>query len=240
MKTMLTKPLLLAIAILGSTPATQAQTTVAEAITKLREAQNYSWTKTTEMPGAPFSVAPVSGKAAKDGYAIQVAKADGNSLQVVTKAGRAAAKVGNEWKTAAELEAGKGKASADLAELVVSRTPADELQALASKVVSPQQDADGSWGGKLDAAEAKSIMSGLLKHRARRPNMEISSTSGSLRVWMKDGLPQKYVVTTSGSISRPFGSKEVTRTATVTISEVGSTTVEIPAGAKAKLQSAAP
>lgn len=240
MKTLITKSLLLAVLTLGSTIGAQAQTTVADDIAKLREAQNYSWTKTTESPGAPFSVALVSGKAAKDGYAIQDSKADGNSLQVVAKAGRAVAKVGAEWKAAAKLGSGKGKASTDLSELVVSRTPADELQALAAKLVSPQQEADGSWGGKLDDAEATSIMSGFLKHRAPMPNMKISSASGSLRVWVKDGLPQKYVLTTSGSISLPFGSKKLTRTATVTISEIGSATVEIPAAAKEKLDAAAP
>ena len=80
-----------------------------------------------------LSAPPVSGKADKDGYAIQDAKAAGNSLQVVTKASRLVAKVGAGWKTADELGKGKGKVPADLAELLVSRTPGDELQALAAK-----------------------------------------------------------------------------------------------------------
>lgn len=230
-------PLLVVLA-LDSTMGAQAQTVVADAISRMRAAQNYSWSQTTETPGAPFSVPPVSGKADKDGYAIQDAKAAGNSLQVVTKVSRVVAKVGAGWKTADEL--GKGKVPADLAELLVSRTPGDELQALAATVVSLQADADGSWHGKLDDDAAESIMSGFVKHRAPRPDMALSSASGSLRVWVKDGLPQKYVLTTSGSISLPFGSRDITRTATVVISEIGSANVEIPAAAREKLDAAAP
>ena len=237
---MLANLLLLAVLTLDSTMGAQAQTVVADAISRMRAAQNYSWSQTTETPGAPFSVPPVSGKADKDGYAIQDAKAAGNSLQVVTKASRVVAKVGAGWKTEDELGKGKGKVPADLAELLVSRTPGDELQALAATVVSLQADADGSWHGKLDNAAAESIMSGFVKHRAPRPDMALSSASGSLRVWVKDGLPQKYVLITSGLISLPFGSREITRTATVVISEIGSANVEIPAAAKEKLDAAAP
>jgi hypothetical protein len=167
---------------------------------------------------------------------IHESKADGKALVAVTKGDRAVIQSDTGWKTLAEMSRGKDKPSADLVELANARTPADELAALSSKLSELKVESDDSYSGKLDAADAKAIMAFLVKHRAPMPNMEVSSASGSLRIWLKDGLLRKYVLTTAGAISLPFGKKEINRIATVSITDFGTTQLEVPAEAKAKLE----
>jgi hypothetical protein len=64
----------------------------------------------------------------------------------------------------------------------------------------------------------------------------VADPKGSLKVWLKDGLPTKYEVTVSGKMT--FGQREIAinRTTTTEIKDVGTTKVEVAEEAKAKLQ----
>lgn len=92
-----------------------------------------------------------------------------------------------------------------------------------------------SCAGGLGAESARDAVNSLPKSRAPMPMKAISS-SGILRLWLEDGLLHKYVLTVVGSVFLSIGKKEIKKISTVTITDVGSRNVKIPANAKAKLE----
>jgi hypothetical protein len=198
--------------------------------------KSYSWTTTVETPGAPFTIPATQGKVDKAGFSVHESKFGDTTLLAVTKGDRVVLKAGTEWKTLPEMSQGKVRPSADLADLADAKAPADELVALSAKLTETKLEADASYSGKLAASDAKDIMSQLVKRRAPMPDVKVSSASGTLRIELKEGVPRRYIVETTGAISLPFGTKEIKRVATVNISDLGAPTLVVPAGAKAKLE----
>lgn len=209
---------------------------ISAAVANLRGGKSYSWTMTVETPGAPFTIPATKGSAGEAGFAIHESKIGDTTWRVVTKGDCAVFSSGTKWKQLAEMPRSKGKPSADLLELAEAKRPADELAALIANLNELKREADGACSGKLDAADAKTIMSLLVKRRAPIPNLEVSNASGTLRVEVTEGVVRKYILRTTGAISLGFGTKEITRIATVNISEVGAPPLVVPAEAKAKLE----
>lgn len=65
---------------------------------------------------------------------------------------------------------------------------------------------------------------------------EISGAEGSAKFWVKDGTVAKYSFTVQGTMSFNGNDREINRTTTVEIKDVGTTKVEGPEEAKKKLQ----
>jgi hypothetical protein len=65
---------------------------------------------------------------------------------------------------------------------------------------------------------------------------EISGASGSLKVWVKDGLVSKYELKIKGTVSFNGNDRDVDRTTAVEIKDIGSTKVEVPEEARKKLE----
>ncbi|HIG30580.1 MAG TPA: hypothetical protein EYQ50_23395 [Verrucomicrobiales bacterium] len=64
---------------------------------------------------------------------------------------------------------------------------------------------------------------------------EVSNPQGSVKFWIKEGVLTKYQYSVQGSISFNGNDRDVDRTTTVEISNIGSTQIEIPTAAKNKL-----
>jgi hypothetical protein len=64
----------------------------------------------------------------------------------------------------------------------------------------------------------------------------VSEAKGSVKFWLKDGTLSKYETKVSGKINFNGNERDVDRTTTVEIKDVGTTKVEVPEEAKKKLQ----
>ena len=67
----------------------------------------------------------------------------------------------------------------------------------------------------------------------------VSNPKGSVKFWVKDGQLTKYQYKLTGKAEFNGNEFDVDRDTTIEISEVGKTTVEVPAEAKKKLEPAA-
>jgi hypothetical protein len=65
---------------------------------------------------------------------------------------------------------------------------------------------------------------------------EISGAKGSVKFWVKDGVLSKYQLNLKGSISFNGNDRDIDRTTTVEIKDIGSTKIELPDEAKKKLE----
>ena len=75
----------------------------------------------------------------------------------------------------------------------------------------------------------------------RRPNDNngptVSNAKGSVKFWVKDGVLAKFEFNLQGKISFNDNERDINRTTTVEIKDVGSTKIAIPDEAKKKLAS---
>jgi hypothetical protein len=116
------------------------------------------------------------------------------------------------------------------------RTPAAEAEDLASKT-GELKLSDGVYSGNLTEAGAKQ----LLTFRGRGGGggggngPEVSDAKGSAKFWVKDGVLSKYQYNVKGTVSFNGNDRDVDRTTTVEIKEVGSTKVSVPDEAAKKL-----
>ncbi len=78
---------------------------------------------------------------------------------------------------------------------------------------------------------------GLLSFGGRRGGNapEPSNAKGSVRISLKDGLVSKYELRLQGTMSFNGEDRDVERTTTIEIREVGKTKLEVPEEAKKKL-----
>jgi len=207
---------------------------VAAAIKKLSEAPNYTWKTTWE--NSQFRPDPSIGKIDKAGNAIQTSSFGDNEFISVRQAEKAAMRGQDGWRSLAELESdteGPGRFSAMMLRNFTSAAEdaTDLLKAATDLALN-----EGVIAGKLSEEGAKQMLS----FRRRRGGgegggPEISNASGSVKFWLADGALKKFSYTVKGTMSWNGNDRDMDRTIVVEISDVGSTKVEIPAEAKAKL-----
>lgn len=238
--TMIRSFCLVAGAVLGfGSPVRGADPTGAlvDGLRELRAASAYSWSVSTAMPGAPFKVAPMRGRADASGWLVLETEADGQPRQAVGSGKKRVFEVRGAWKGRADLAALKGADERAALDLFAARTPVEELDALFPRLGGVRRDPDGSFFGALPEETAKEMISAAMAGRTPGGFIpELKAAVGNFRLWLRDGRPQKYVISFSATASLPFGTKEIKRVTTVEIGEVGSTRVEVPAAAKEKIE----
>ena len=219
--------------------------TVKAAAKKLAEKASYSWKTTTEMgeaaAGSRWRPGPTEGKTDKEGLTCLSMTRGETSVTAVMKGTKAAIKTDEGWQTPEELSGGGGGQGGPNPARFAARTvqnykvPAVEVEALIEKVKDLTLSGD-AYAGDLTEEGAKALMS-----LGRRPGAgggegpAISGAKGSVKVWLKDGLVAKYAVKVQGSISFNGNDMNIDRTTTTEIKDVGTTKVEVPAEAKAKV-----
>jgi len=113
------------------------------------------------------------------------------------------------------------------------KLPAAEAEDLAGKAKELTKTTDG-FSGDLTEAGAKEMLS----RGPRRPGADAPATSnakGTVKFWVKDGVLAKYELHVQGTVSVNGNDRDVDRTTTVEIKDVGTTKVEAPEDAKKKL-----
>ncbi len=243
MNTPKTLPTLVATLLLG-TASLLADVTedVRSAARKLSEAANYSWTATTEIEGGQWTPAPVKGKAVKGGAAVITSERDGTTTTAVLQGTQGVVSTDDGWKTAEELRQAAGgggggnRGGMRAGALLRNPLPAATLTQLAEKSKDLKAGDSGSVSGELSEAGAKEF---ALMGRGGRPGgqtpPEPKNAKGSVQFWLKDGQVQKARLKVSATLTVNGEDRDMVRTTTWEIRDVGATTVEVPAEAKKRL-----
>lgn len=243
MKRTLIPALLLALA--PAAFAEGAGDDVKAAAKKLAEAGSYTWTTTS--PGRDGGPGMNSeGKTDKSGAACLKNTFGDRTTETIIKGGKAAVKTEEGWKSGEELAAapapggggnrgGFGRFAARMAENY--KAPAETVAALIDGARELKKDGDTISGDLTEEAAKAQMTFG----RGRRggdnsnPPPGPQNAKGSVKFWIKDGVLSKYEVTVSGTVEFQGESRDINRTTTTEFKDVGSTTLEIPAEAAAKL-----
>jgi hypothetical protein len=212
---------------------------VTAAAQKLADAGNYSWTTTVE--GGQRAPGPSHGKIQKDGLTwIDMTMRD-NTTQAFAKGGKGAFKTDDGWE-AIDLTAppagGGGGGGGNPARFVGMRlrnlkAPAVEAANIVGKTKDITKTGD-AYAGDLTEEGAKSLLTmGGGRRGGQAPT--VSDAKGSVKFWIKDGVLTKYEYKVSGTVTYNGNDRDVDRTTTVEIKDVGNTTITLPEEAKTKL-----
>jgi hypothetical protein len=206
---------------------------VQAAAKKLADTGSYSWHQATE---GGFS-STTDGKIQKDGTASLKLTFGDNTREVLIKGGKAAVKTDDGWKSSTELQDAQGP-ERFLARMATGfRPPATQAEEVLGKVKDLKKGDDNSYSADLTEEGAKDLMT-LGRRRGGDNNQgpQISNAKGNVKFWTKDGALSKMQYTVEGKMTFNGEDRDVNRTTTVDISDVGTTKVEIPADAKSKLE----
>jgi hypothetical protein len=202
---------------------------------------SYSWKSTITVPegaGGQFRPGPTEGKIAKDGTMFITMTRGENTIEAVVKGEKGALKTEEGWQSLAELtntsggdQPSRGTFMARmLRNLKSPAAQAEDLLAAAKEL----KKADGAYVGDLTEDGAKQQLSFGRRPGGQAP--EPKGAKGSVKFWIKDGTLNKIEYTVQGKITgRDDQEFEINRTTTVEIKDIGTTKVELPAGAKAKM-----
>jgi hypothetical protein len=207
---------------------------VTAAAKKLADKDNYSWKQKSENAGGGgFGGGTSEGKTEKDGYLWVSMTMRDNTIEAVKKGDKGAMKTQDGWQSLSEATSGDpGPGTFMARRLQAFKAPAAQAEDLAGKTKELKQDGD-TFSGDLTEDGAKSQL--MFGGRGGGNGPEISGAKGSVKFWVKDGLLSKYEIKVKGTISFNGNDRDVDRTTTVEIKDIGSTKIEVPDDAKKKL-----
>lgn len=209
------------------------------AVKKLANAPNYSWT--TKVEGG-FSRGGGDGKTEKDGPTSLEIKLGDDSYQVIFKGDKAAAKGMGGWASTADLARDAEEETNNfsperflLQTIKTFKTPAGQAQDLCDKIQSVQKSGD-AYTADLDDETVKRLLM-FLRRRGADSNAQVDAKDpkGSLKCWITDGTLTKMEVHLQGIVVFNKNERKIDRTTTIEIKDIGSTKVDVPQEAKAKL-----
>ena len=207
---------------------------VTTAAKKLADKDNYAWKQTTENAGGGgFGGGTSEGKTEKDGYLWLSMTMRDNTIEAVKKGDKGAIKTQDGWQSLSEATSGDPGPATFIARRVQNfKTPAAQAEDLAGKVKELKSE-DESYSGELTDEGAKSQL--MFGGRGGGNGPEISGAKGSVKFWVKDSVLSKYQVKVQGKVSFNGNDRDVDRTTTVEIKDIGSTKIQVPDDAKKKL-----
>ncbi len=207
---------------------------VISAAKKLADKDNYAWKQTTENAGGGgFGAGASEGKYQKDGSLwLSMAMRD-NAIEAVKQGEKGAIKTQDGWQSLSEATSGDPGPAMFIARRVQNfKAPAAQAEDLAGKVKDLKKDGD-VYSGDLTEDGAKSQLT--FGGRGGGNGPEISGAKGSVKFWVKDGLLAKYEVKVKGTVSFNGNDRDIDRTTTVEIKDIGTTKVQVPEDAKKKM-----
>lgn len=222
---------------------------VKAAAAKLAAASNYSWTTTAQNAGGGGAGAmggAVNGVTEAGGFSIVKRSTPSGELVTVAK-GQKRVTQGPDgaWMTPEEMRAqmpqggggpgGRG-AMPGMGPVVL---PSDEIKNLLAKGVAEISASEGMIVATL-TPEAVAPMFGRAPRGGAggNPPPPPKDAMGTVTFWLRDGVIAKYAVHVMGTATAPNGKeRKLDRTTTTEIKNLGTTKVEVPEAAKAKLGS---
>jgi hypothetical protein len=202
---------------------------VSSAAKALGEKANYSWKSTVVVPAdSRFHPGPTEGKTEKDG-ATRVSMTFGdNKTEIVLQGGKSAVHTEDGgWQSVSELDdQGPGRFIGGM--IRNFKAPAAQASELASQAKELTKDGN-VYSGDLTEDGAKALL------QFRGGNATVSGAKGSVKFWIQDGVLTKFEYKVTGKVTFNDNERDVDRTTTVEIKDVGATKVEVPDEAKKKL-----
>jgi hypothetical protein len=198
---------------------------------------NYTWKGSVENAGGGgFGAGPSEGKTASGTTWLSIKRRDTTSEAVLTGS-KGALKTQDGWQSLSDAAKDDGGGGFNPTRFLAMRLqsyklPAAEAADLADKAKELKKDGD-AISGDLTTEGAKSLLA--FRPPGGGDGPEISNPKGSVKFWLKDGALTKYEFNVQGTVSFGGNDREVNRTTTMEIKEVGSTKVEVPEEAKKKL-----
>ena len=197
--------------------------------------EGYSWRTTLEMGN--FSNVS-DGKVDKDGLVQLTLTFNDSTTQVFLKDKKGAVKLPDqEWQSLEELtspdntQRGPGRFMGRM--LRDYKAPATQVADLFGKIKQLNKDGD-IYSADLTEAGAKSLLTMGGGRRGGNPP-EVSGAKGSVRIVLTDGLVSKFELRLQGTMTINGEDRDINRTVTVEVRDVGKTRLEVPAAAKEKL-----
>lgn len=202
---------------------------VSAAIKKLAASDNYSWK--TSVEGGRFRPS-TDGKTEKDGFTVLDMTMGDNVNHAVLKEGKGAVKTDGDWQSLTDAAKDDGSGGFNASRFFAMgmqnfKAPAAEAETLLSQSEEIKM-ADGAYSADLTAEGAKARLT--FGRGGNGP--EVSNAKGSVKFWVTDGALSKFSFTVSGHVEFNGNGRDVTRTTTVEIKDVGKTKVEVPDAAK--------
>lgn len=230
MKTSIALSLMLATAVSLVAAESTPKDDVTTAAKALADKANYSWKTTiTVPPDSQFRPGPTEGKTEKDGTTRVTMSFGDNTTEFVLQGGKSAVHTEDGgWQSISELDdQGPGRF---LGMMVRNfKTPAAQVNDLVAAAKELKKDGD-AYASDLTEEGAKS----MLQFR-RGGNSSVSDAKGTVKFWIKDGVLSKFEYKVTGKVSFNGNDRDVDRTTTIDIKDVGATKVEVPDEAKKKL-----
>jgi hypothetical protein len=226
---------------------------VKSAAQKLADADNYSWTITTE--GGQNNAAPSHGKVQKDGLTWTQRTMRDNTVEAFFKGGKGAVKTEDGWE-ALDLTAAPGGGGG--AGGGGNRNPAGFMGRMLRNFKAPAAQVADICGNTKDLTKTDEAYAGELTEEGAKSLFPmgggrrggggggggggagaaptISNAKGSVKFWIKDGVITKYEFKVSGTTKNRDGD-DVDRniTTTVEIKDIGTTKITVPDEAKTKM-----
>ena len=208
---------------------------VAAAAAALGNEANYTWRTTVEVPAdSQFKPGPTDGKTEKGGYTTVTVSFNDNTSQAVIKGTNVAVKADAGWQSAAEALADNGPVTF-LARMAQNyRTPAVEATTLAGQTKELKAGEKGISGDLTDDG-AKSLLT-FRRRNTGGGGPTVTNPKGTITFWITDGKLTKYQYHVTGTVSFNGNDRDVDRTTTTEIKDVGTTKIEVPDEAKKKME----
>lgn len=223
---------MLAVAGSAALLRADAKEDVQAAAKKLADSDNYSWKQTTE---GGFG-GNAEGKANKDGLIWLTMSFRDNEIQVVKKGEKGAIKTEDGWQSledAAKDDGGQPGPARFMARFIQRlQTPAAQAEKIAG-LLKEMQKADDVYSAELTEDAVKELMP--FRGQGGNAAPQITNAKGSVKFWTKDGVLSKAEYKVQATLKREGqDDRDIDRTTTLEIKDVGSTKIEIPAEAKEK------
>lgn len=223
MKALMVALLVAGVTRLSAASAADPLSSLRTAVGQLAAVTNYSWACATEMPEAPFKI-PATRGVAQVGGTVMIQAAQG-SPAIASKGAKRAVLRNGEWKRW-DQQAGK---DSSIASLLSSRTPAQELADLVPVLSHVRWEESGAIHADLDTVSAKEFLLNQIKGHGPAGRMPtIESVSGTVRVWLKEGLPHQYSIAVDATLQLPFGTRQASCISTTRIRDLGSADTTLP------------
>jgi len=221
----------------GSLLAEDPKDTITNAAKKLAGTDNYSWKQTVENAGGGgFGAGATEGKIQKGGYTWLSMTMRDNTIEAVKKGEKGAIKGQDGWRSLSEASSGdRGPATFVARRVQNFKSPAAQAEELAGKVKELKQDGE-AYGGELPEEAAKSLLMFGGRGGGGGNGPEISGAKASVKFWVKDGALTKYETKVKGTVSFNGNDRDVDRTTTVEIKDVGSTKIAVTEEAEKKME----
>jgi hypothetical protein len=230
------------VAISAAAAMADSRDDIKAALQKLSDSPNYSWK--SQMQGG-FMEGTFQGKTEKNGYTWLSLPFGDSNYEVVIKGNKAAIQTDDGWDSSANILASASDPPSPpvIAARIAQnfRSPSDQMLENVDDLQNIQKTDTGFTADFSDEA-AKRLLLFRPRHTATTnpdnnvPQMDASNAKASIRITLKNGQISQIQLHTTGTITFDGDDHDVDRTTTTDISDVGTTKIDVPGDAKAKMQ----